>query len=330
MSGRILVGSCSWVDKTLVESGWYPREAKSPEDRLRYYSQRFPLVEVDSTYYAVPLPRNPELWVERTPADFTFDVKSYGLFTHHASAVAALPKELREALPAKLQAKRNVYYKDLPPETGEALWRRFVQALLPMDSAGKLGFVLFQFPPWFVPSRANREYILEAKGRLGQYQMAVEFRNGMWMAQQEDQAQTLRFLRDNGIPYVCVDEPQGFKSSVPPVLAATAPVAVLRMHGHNSEMWTKKAATAAERFDYLYSGEELAEWAPRIRRLAEESREVHVLMNNCHRDYAVRNAREIGEMLGVLAMGHETRDGKHETSDGQPASESRVEQAELL
>ncbi len=330
MSGRILVGSCSWADKTLVDSGWYPREAKTPEDRLRYYSERFPLVEVDSTYYAVPLPRNPELWVERTPPGFTFDVKSYGLFTQHASAVAALPRELREALPAELQAKRTVYYKDLPPETGEELWRRFVEALLPMDSAGKLGFVLFQFPPWFVPSRPNRECILEAKERLGQYQMAVEFRNGLWMAEEVDQEKTLRFLRDNGIPYVCVDEPQGFKSSVPPALAVTAPVAVLRMHGHNSEMWTKKAATAAERFDYLYDAGELAEWVPRIRRLAEESREVHVLMNNCHRDYSVRNAREIGEMLGVLAPVRETGDTRHETPDGPPGPESPTEQPKLL
>ncbi len=330
MGGRILVGSCSWADKTLVDSGWYPREAKSPEERLRYYSERFPLVEVDSTYYAIPLQRNPELWVERTPPDFTFDVKSYGLFTQHASAVAALPRELREALPADLQAKRNVYYKDLPPETGEELWRRFVQALLPMDSAGKLGFVLFQFPPWFVASRDNRECILEAKRRLGQYQMAVEFRNAMWMAGDEDREKTLSFLRDNGILYVCVDEPQGFQSSVPPALAVTGPVAVLRMHGHNSEMWTKKAATAAERFDYLYSSDELAEWVPRVRRLAEESREVHVLMNNCHRDYAVRNASEIGEMLGVLGKRQQAGDTRRETPDRRPESESRTEQAKLL
>jgi uncharacterized protein YecE (DUF72 family) len=299
MSGRILVGSCSWADKTLIDSGWYPPTAKSPEERLRFYSERFPIVEVDSTYYAIPAERNPEAWVERTPPDFTFDIKSYGLFTGHGAAVQAFPKDLKEALPPELREKRNVYYKDLPPEMGEEMWRRFVNVLLPMDSAGKLGTVLFQFPPWFGPSRANRDYILECKQRLGQYTMSVEFRNAIWMAE-EDSEKTLRFLSENAIPYVCVDEPQGFKSSVPPVTAVTAPIALLRMHGHNTDMWMKKATTAAERFDYLYTVDELQGWVPRIRELADEAREVHVLMNNCHRDYSVRNARQIGEMLGVL------------------------------
>ena len=302
MSGRILVGSCSWADKTLIDSGWYPPSAKSPEDRLRFYAEQFPIVEVDSSYYAIPQERNPEAWVERTPSDFVFDIKAYAPFTGHAAAVKALAKELREALPAPVQAKTNFYYKDLPPEIGDEVWRRFNETLLPLDSAGKLGTVLFQFPPWFGPRSDNREYILEAKERLGQYQMAVEFRNAMWMAEQRDRERTLSFLSENEIPYVCVDEPQGFKSSVPPVTAVTAPnVALLRMHGRNAEMWNARVKTAADRFDYLYNEEELRrELAPRVQELASEAREVHVLFNNCHRDYGVRNAREIGEMLGVV------------------------------
>jgi uncharacterized protein YecE (DUF72 family) len=304
MSAGILVGSCSWADKTLIDSGWYPPPARSPEDRLRYYAEHFPIVEVDSTYYAIPRGRNPELWAERTPAVFTFNIKCYALFTGHAAAVRAFPKELREGLPAALREKPNVYLRDLPPEMRAELWRRFTEVLLPLDSAGKLGVVLFQFPPWFGPSRANRDYIIGAKERLGQYRMAVEFRNANWMATKEDQARSLRFLAEHAIPYVCVDEPQGFKSSIPPVAAATSPVALVRMHGRNAEMWTRKARTAAERFDYLYTEDELQEWAPRVRRLAQESREVHVLFNNCHRDYSVRNARQMIELLsseGVAA-----------------------------
>ena len=159
--------------------------------------------------------------------------------------------------------------------------------------------MLFQFPPWFGPRHDNRDYILQVKERLGQYRLAVEFRNAAWMAEEADQQRTLAFLRDNGITYVCVDEPQGFKTSVPPVVAATTSLGVLRMHGHNGEMWNKKATTAAERFDYLYGEDELRDWVPQIRRLAEETSETHVLMNNCHRDYSVRNAREIGELLGL-------------------------------
>ncbi|MCH7809621.1 MAG: DUF72 domain-containing protein [Chloroflexi bacterium] len=323
MGGRILVGSCSWADKTLIDSGWYPpAAAKSPEERLRYYADHFPIVEVDSTYYAIPHARNAELWVERTPDEFTFDVKAYALFTGHGAAVQAFPKDLKEALPGELRQKRNVYMKDLPAETGDEMWRRFNETLLPLDSAGKLGTVLFQYPPWFGPRGENREAILEAKERLGQYRMAVEFRNAAWMAEPRDQERTLRFLTDNSIPYVCVDEPQGFKSSVPPVTAVTHPsVALLRMHGHNNDTWTARSKTAAERFDYLYSEDELREWVPRIQGLAEDAAEVHVLMNNCHRDYSVRNARQIGEMLGVIE--HEPQRGPEPGPEPEDASSTQ-------
>ncbi len=318
MAGRILVGSCSWADKTLIDSGWYPASAKSPEDRLRFYSDQFPIVEVDSTYYAIPAERTAEAWIERTPPGFTFDVKSYALFTGHAAAVQALPKDIREALPSALQEKKNIYMKDLPHRTGDEIWQRFNDVLLPIDSAGKLGIVLFQFPPWFVPNRSNREYILGAKERLGQYRMAVEFRNGAWMNESADQERTLQFLSNNDLVYVSVDEPQGFKSSVPPVTAATSSVSVLRFHGHNTDTWMSRSKTAAERFDYLYDEVELHHWVPRIRELSERAREVHVLFNNCHRDYSVRNARQIGQMLGVVPERHE------------PEAAPAVEQRELL
>ena len=302
MSARILVGTCSWADKTLADSGWYPPQAKTPEDRLRFYAEQFPIVEVDATYYGLPSERNAALWVERTPDGFVFDIKSYALLTHHPAALRSLPKDLREALPSALQEKRNLYYRDAPPDLRDELWARFNSALLPLDSAGKLGTVLFQFPPWFLPGRASTDYILEAKERLGQYTMAVEFRNNLWLSER-NQERTLKLLADSVIPYVCVDEPQGFRSSVPPVVAATAPVALVRMHGRNYETWEKKGIGAAERFDYLYSEEELEEWLPRVRQLAEGAREVHVLMNNCHNDFAVRNARQLADRLGAARPG---------------------------
>jgi uncharacterized protein YecE (DUF72 family) len=299
MTASILVGTCSWADKTLIDSAWYPIEAKSPAERLRFYAAQFPIVEVDSTYYALPPERNAEAWVERTPPDFTFDVKAYALFTQHPAQISMLPKEMRAALPPELAAKRNLYLKDAPPEIVDEAWKRFNDALLPLDSAGKLGTVLFQFPPWFLPGTDNRDYILQARERLGQYQMSVEFRNSLWMADEQRQERTLTFLADNAIPYVCVDEPQGFKSSVPPVVAATAPVAVLRLHGRNAYTWEQKGIGAADRFDYLYSDDELSDLLASVRALAEQAREVHVLFNNCHRDYGVRNARQIAEMLGA-------------------------------
>ena len=119
MGGRILVGSCSWADKTLIDSGWYPpAAAKSPEERLRHYADRFPIVEVDSTYYAIPAARNAELWVERTPDEFTFDIKAYALFTGHGAAVQAFPKDVKESLPDEQRQKRNVYMNRTPRRAG--------------------------------------------------------------------------------------------------------------------------------------------------------------------------------------------------------------------
>ena len=173
-------------------------------------------------------------------------------------------------------------------------------ALTPLDDGGKLGTILFQFPPWLMPNRANRPYIQDMKQRLGRRRMTVEFRNNLWVSD-DNRDDTLAFLAEHEVPYVTVDEPQGFLSSVPPVVAATGPVSVIRFHGHNAGTWAKKNVTAAERFNYLYSQEELLDWAPKVKQLAEETEEVHVLFNNCHEDKAVRNATSMMAMLAIQA-----------------------------
>lgn len=299
MGATILVGTCSWTDKTLLESGWYPRGVNTPEERLRYYAQHFPIVEVDSSYYALPNERNAGLWVERTPPDFRFDIKAFSLFTHHPTPISALPRDVREALPHGLRERERLYYRDLPPELRDELWERFAAALLPLDSAGKLGVILFQFPPWFLPGKESRRYIQELRERLPQYTPAIEFRQERWLGEERDRAAVLRFLREHRLPLVCVDEPQGFVSSVPPLAEATAEVSVVRLHGRNATAWQAKGATVAERFNYLYERGELEEWVPRVRKLAQEAQEVHVLFNNCFRDYAVRNAHQMTELLAA-------------------------------
>ncbi len=311
MSARILVGTCSWTDRSLIESGrFYPPAVKTPEGRLRFYAEAFPIVEVDSTYYSLPSERNAALWVERTPGEFTFDLKAFALFTQHPTAVRSLPKEMREALPAAAQEKANVYYRDLPRELQDEVWQRFASALLPLDSAGKLGVVLLQFPPWFMPGGENKEYILEVKEeRLPQYTVGVEFRNNLWLSER-NRERTLRFLADHRLPFVCVDEPQGFRSSVPPMAEATASDALVRFHGRNADMWERKGISAAERFAYLYSEEELQEWVDPIHRLAEKAERVHVLMNNCHQDWAVRNARQMAQLLGAARPSGATPQGE--------------------
>jgi uncharacterized protein YecE (DUF72 family) len=157
--------------------------------------------------------------------------------------------------------------------------------------------VLFQFPPWFLPGAGSDAYIEEVRARLPQYVPAIEFRNPYWLS--EDNAEpTLGFLRSLDLPFVCVDEPQGTRASVPPVAACTGPVALVRFHGRNREAWAQPHVSVAEKYDYLYQPQELAEWTPTIERLATEARETHAIMNNCHDDKAVRNAHELATLLG--------------------------------
>jgi len=295
--GKIRVGTCSWTDPTLLSCGrFYPDSAGSAEARLRYYSSQFDLVEVDSTYYSMLNEGTSYLWAQRVPEGFTFDVKAFRLFTQHPTPVGSLPKDIRLGLTAQLQRKGTVYYRDLPGDLTDELWERFANALLPLDTVGKLGVVLFQFPPWFYPESQQLDYIVMFKSRLSQYRLAIEFRNNVWL-NEGNKGRTLDFLRRNDLPFVCVDEPQGFRSSVPAVTEATSDIGLVRFHGRNAETWDKKGISTVERFNYLYSEEELKPWASKIGDLAEETKEMHVLFNNCHQDKAVVNARQMCFML---------------------------------
>jgi uncharacterized protein YecE (DUF72 family) len=292
--GEILIGTASWTDKSLLKSGWYPKGADSADERLRYYSSQFPLVEVDSTYYFPPSEKNSELWVERTPEGFTFNVKAFSLLTQHPTKTEAIYKDL------DVPDKRNVYAKDLKAEVVDEVWDRFLSALQPLHDAGKLGALLFQFPPWFIIGRKNRDYILECAKRSAPIPILVEFRHKSWLSER-NRHETLEFLEGHGLAYVCVDMPQGFKSSVPPVIAATADLAAIRFHGHNDAEW--ESGSVQRRFKYLYSEKELRRWAPKVHDLAAEAKSTHVLMNNCYRSYAQQNARELADILASASRG---------------------------
>lgn len=294
--GNIYYGTCGWTDRTLIQSDFYPPHANSPAARLHYYAHQFPLVEVDSTFYAPPSRRNAELWAERTPADFTFNVKAYGLLTHHAVEMRTLPKPVQAMLSGTALEKKRVYPNALPPQAIDLLWTMHAEALRPLAELGKLGCVLFQFPPWFRKNRENVAYLEQLPDRLP-YPIAVEFRGGGWM-DEERQNSTLEVLQRRGLAYVVVDEPQGLTSPVPPVVISRAPLAVLRFHGRNAKTWEKHGVSVTERSKYLYSKDELKQWIAPIRRLAAQADRVHALMNNCYADYAVRNARRLAELLG--------------------------------
>ena len=307
MPARILVGSCSWTDPTLIACGrFYPPGVTSAEARLRYYAEQFDIVEVDSTYYAPPSARNSELWAARTPAGFVFDVKAFGLLTHHPTVTDRLPGWLRDALPEEARGKRNAYVKDFPEAAVEKVWQLHREALEPLAVAGKAGAVLFQFPPWFVRSRDNREYLRRLPDRLPGWPLAVEFRGGGWM-DGDSVAGTLRLLEEAGLVYVSVDEPQGFANSTPPLAVATARLAVVRLHGRNAATWEVKSGAASDRFRYLYADGELEEWVPRVRELAAQTQAVHVLFNNNYEDWGMQNARRMAHLLGVETQPPQTR-----------------------
>jgi uncharacterized protein YecE (DUF72 family) len=297
----VRVGTASWTDPTMTASGvFYPREADTAEERLGYYASRFPVVEVDATYYALPSRRTSELWVARTPPDFVFDIKAHALLTGQPTETKRLPKALREALPATLAAKVRLYAKDLPGELLAEVWRQFADGLAPLAESGQLGAVFLQYPKWFFTSSENRDAIREAKAALDPFglRVAVEFRNGSWF-NEKNVERTLRFLEDESIPLVMVDGPQGFKSSVPPVVAVTDPsLAVVRFHGRRTATWEAMAGLpTVERFRYLYGKHELEEWVPRIAQAAASAGDTHVLMNNCYANYGSTNARELAAML---------------------------------
>jgi uncharacterized protein YecE (DUF72 family) len=291
--GDVRIGTASWTDRTLIDSGWYPPEADTPERRLRFYARQFPLVEVDATYYALPAEQTASSWASRTPAGFTFNVKAFSLFTQHPTRVAALPKDLRET--ATASQKQTVYLREVDPAVADQVWDRFLAALAPLRQPAKLGAILLQFPQWFPISRANKDYIVSCARRVAPLRVCVEFRNRTWMTEQ-NQEETLRFLSGHGLSYVCVDMPQGYPSSIPPVLAATADLAVFRLHGHSGK-WTSK--DIHERFGYRYSSRELSDWAPKVQSLADQADLTHVLFNNCYRDYAQVNARQLADLLGA-------------------------------
>src|SRR6185369_15207483 len=267
------------------------------EVRLRFYASRFRVVEVDSTYYALPSARNAVAWVERTPDDFLFGVKAFAAMTGHPVEPRRLDRDLAAALPPSLGSVRSVDAELLPAEIVDEIWKRFRANLEPLVAARKLAYVLLQMPPWFSPSEASFDALEAAAGRLPGVTCAVEFREAGWMAPARA-ASTLEWLADRKLVYVCVDEPQGTRASVPPVAEPTSDrLAVVRFHGRNTATWDKPGATTTERFGYLYRPAELRPWVPRLRALAARCRTVHALTNNCYRDYAVQNAKDLAEML---------------------------------
>lgn len=293
----ILVGTASWTDKTLIDCGrFYPKGCSTPEARLRHYASVFPMVEVDSSYYAIPAVSVSRNWAMRTPPEFVFNIKAFRIFTGHQTSPAVLPKDMQAALGDT--GKKMLYDRDLPSEIRDELWRRFIEAISPLRETGKLAAVHFQFAPWVLRNRDGHARVEECVTRMAGFHVSVEFRNATWFAPDHLQG-TLQFERTLGVTHTVVDGPQGFSSSIAQVWEATNPhLAILRLHGRNSQTWDAKGlAAASDRFDFDYPDQQLADLVPHILRLAGKVGTLQVIFNNNQQDQGQRNALSLMGML---------------------------------
>ena len=271
----VRIGTCSWADDALSKH-WYPKGLAAGE-RLAYYAQHFDTVEVDSTYYRLPAEPMVTKWAERTPDDFVMHVKAFGLMTRHPVKLEALPPDLRDDAPTDERGRVDRPSREFRGE----VFRRFLEALEPLRSSGKLGGLLFQFPSYVVYKDASLDYIRWAREQIGDDDMLVEFRHASWF-DDDHRADTLTFLEDIHAANVIVDAPriEGGKNLIQTVPALTSEIAYVRFHGRNAETWNKRGGSASERFDYLYSEEELAEWVGPLRELSEQAEQAYAFFNN--------------------------------------------------
>jgi uncharacterized protein YecE (DUF72 family) len=293
-TGKILVGTASWSDPGFVER-WYPKKMAAGE-RLRWYAQHFEMVELNSTFYSVPEPRMVERWCAATPDDFTFDVKLHQLFSFHSTPAKLLPPDLQKC--AETNAKGRV---KSTPDLQEALLQIFLRSMAIFRDTGKLGIFLLQLSPSFSPRKHELDELESLIDMLGDYELAIEFRNRNWAVGDQLES-TIDFMRKHHAVFVNVDAPVSDHFMVMPsdVGEVTNPkVAYLRLHGRNAKAYIT-GKTVAARFDYDYSGNEIAEVAERSTKLAREARELHVIFNNNNLDYAPRAALRLRKALGQI------------------------------
>jgi uncharacterized protein YecE (DUF72 family) len=300
MAAEIRVGTCSWADEALSKY-FYPPGLPAGK-RLSYYAEHFDTVELDSTYYRLPVENMAARWAEQTPDDFVMHVKAFGVMTRHPVKKEQLPTDLRDEAP--LDHRGRV---DRPPREFRAeIFRRFGEALEPLRSAGKLGAILFQFPSYVVHKPASLDYLAWAREQLGGDEMLVEFRHSSWY-EEEVRSEVLSFLEEHGMSLVVVDAPKVDAKNVPrTLLALTSPTLYVRFHGRNADTWNVRGTSAAERFDYLYSDEELQEWVEPLRELATQAQNAYAVFNNNNRSaasgggfvaQAATNAKQLQRLL---------------------------------
>ena len=298
--GRIFVGTASWTDPGFI-ADWYPPRLP-PQERLPWYAEHFGLVEVNSSFYAVPSPSLTARWAAQTPGGFVFDVKLHRLLSRHSTDPKLLPRDLR---PLAGPGKKAL----LTPELETALVGRILDATAPLAEAHKLGALLLQLSPSFGPRKHRLEELDHLLDLLSAYKVAVELRHRAWV-DGERLDETVAFFRKRRVALVAVDAPASTHFMVMPgVDRVTAPrLAYLRAHGRNARGFVS-GRSVAERFDYRYNDAELREIAGRATALAGLTAETHVIFNNNKSNYAPVSAQRFREIVAQQAATTIGRDG---------------------
>ena len=303
-SGTIRIGTASWTDPTMTAAGvFYPHGADTAEERL----PTTPAAS-RSSRWTRPTTRSPpartaELWVERTPPDFTFDIKAHALMTGQPTETKRLPKDIREALPAEVAEKARIYAKDLPDELRDDVWAWFADGLEPLDEAGQLGSILLQYPRWFFTSSENRDPIEEAGERLRDAACAgaVEFRNAHLVQREEHRADAALPRRPPASRWSWSMARRASSRACRRSSPTTSPdLAVVRFHGRRAETWEAQDIPTVERFRYLYDEASSRSGCRASARRPARPSETHVLFNNCYANYGATNAVMLAELLQDL------------------------------
>lgn len=271
----IYVGVTGWGDHdSLYAAG------TATGDKLKEYAGHFPIVEVDSSFYAIQPQRNVEKWIRDTPESFQFIVKAYQGMTGHQRG-------------------------EIPFESKEDMFEAFRLSLRPYQESDKLSMVLFQFPPWYDCKRENVEYIHWCKDQMRDIPVALEFRHQSWFSPTM-RDKTLTFMQNEGWIHSICDEPQTGSGSIPIVIHPTSKEKTLiRFHGRNVHGWTKpKEGNWREvRYLYRYNEKELTQWLEYVNNLTAQCENLYVLFNNNSGGDAADNAKQFINMLGIQYEG---------------------------
>lgn len=265
----IRIGLTGWGDHPDL----YVSTAK---EKLQDYSAHFPVVELDTSFYAIPPVKNTLKWIKETPDNFQFVVKAYQEITGHL--------------------RGESHYESM-----DDMFERYRESIRPFREAGKLSMVLVQFPPWFTCVKENVEYILRVKEELREFELAIEFRHQSWYSSTYQEG-TLDFLKNHYLHHTVCDEPQVGEGSVPLIPIATSDKVLIRLHGRNTYGWINPGNNEKwreVRYLYDYNKEELAYIQKKVEQLQKQAKEVVVLFNNNSGGHAVKNAKAFQQMLGI-------------------------------